>query len=398
MARFLMIPHAPQGLLAHLTACSAVAGALRDRGHEPVFAYGGSRPELLERAGFDWHPVVEARGAMHWEWFESPDHLERMVSSQVDLVERLNPAALLTSAGFGRITAELTGVPDLALMHSVAGSRHGRQALRAWMFRDAARHPTRLIGHLAARRRRPGVADVREALGEVLRRHRLEPLRHGALVGRAELVACATAPFLDPARGLPAHWHYVGPLDYGICGSGPAQRLGGGETSRVYVSQGSSGSPALLRRAVEELSGQGWHVVVSTGGLCDPDELNDLGPAVTAASILDTRAELEAADVAVIAGGNMTAMQALLAGTPTVVVPHTRQQSAGALRAERLGTGLGLWPRVGRGAIARATRRLLRDRRYTDRAGGLAAQLKTEWNGNARAAALAEALIERTRG
>lgn len=398
MARFLMIPHAPIGLLAHLTACATVAGALRDRGHEPIFAYGGSRPELVERAGFDWHPVVEARGPMHWEWFENPDHLERMVSSQVGLVERLNPAALVTSAGFGRITAELTGIPELALMHSVAGTRYGRSALRAWMLRDAARHPTRLIGHLRARRHRPGSAAVIESLAEVLRRHGLSPLDRGTLVARAELVACATAPFLDPTLGLPPHWHYVGPLDYGTADSGPVRPSSGRDTPRVYISQGSSGSADLLRQAVEEVTGEGWRVVVSTGGLSDPDELNNVGSTVTAASILDTRAELEAADVAVIAGGNMTAMQALLAGTPTVVVPHTRQQSAGALRAERLGTGLALWPRVGRGAIVRATRRVLLDRRYTDTARRFAAKLMTEWNGNGRAAALAETLIERTRG
>jgi UDP:flavonoid glycosyltransferase YjiC (YdhE family) len=52
-ARFLMIPHAPGGTLAHLAACLAVAGALRDRGLESIFAYGGSRPELLERAKFE---------------------------------------------------------------------------------------------------------------------------------------------------------------------------------------------------------------------------------------------------------------------------------------------------------------------------------------------------------
>lgn len=398
MARFLMIPHAPNGLLAHLTACSAVAGALRDRGHEPVFAYGGARPELLARSGFAWHPVVKAQGAMQWEWFANPDHLERMVSSQIDLIERLNPAALVTSGGFGRISAELTGVPELALMHSVAGTSYGRAALRPWMLRDAARHPTRFVGHLRARRPRRGVAEVLEALAEVLRRRGLTPLDRRTLVGRAERVACVTAPFLDPARDLPPHWHYVGPLDYATASSGPVAAPNGRDAARVYVSQGSSGSAELLRRTVAELSGEGCRVVVSTGGLCDANKLTELGPAVTAASILDTRAELEAADVAVIAGGNMTAMQALLVGTPTVVVPHTQQQTTGALRAERLGTGVCLWPRVGRGAIARATRRLLRDRRYADRAQLVAAQLNAGWNGNDRAGALAEKLIETTRG
>ena len=164
------------------------------------------------------------------------------------------------------------------------------------------------------------------------------------------------------------------------------------ESPRVYVSQGSTGSAELLRRAVADLSRDGWQIVVSTGGLCDPRELRELGSEVTAEAIMDTRGELEAADVAVIAGGAMTAMQALLSGTPTVVVPHTNQQAAGALRAERLGTGVALWPRVPHGAIGRATRRILRDSAYTARAKRLATRLRTEWNGNDRAAALVETL------
>jgi UDP:flavonoid glycosyltransferase YjiC (YdhE family) len=397
MARFLMIPHAPGGTLAHLAACSAVAGALRARGHEPIFAYGGSRPELLEQAGFEWHPVVEARGPMFWEWFESPDELDRMVSSHLGLIERLRPAVCVTSAGFGGLAAELENLPELALMHGLPGSPYGRPPVRAWMLRNTARHPVRLIGHIRSRRSRPrDRATVGAALAEVRRRRGLPPLeRPGGLIGRADRVACTTAPFVDPTRGLPANWRYVGPLDYGI--EGGSAEPSAGDARRVYVSQGSTGSAALLRRAVSELAGDGSQVVVSTGGLCDPRELQELAPRIIATSIADTRSELEAADIAVISGGSMTAMQALLCGTPTVVVPHTHQQSAGALRAERLGTGVAVWPWVPRRAIGRAARRITRDGGYAARAAQLGARLRAEWDGNARAAALAEALIDRPR-
>jgi UDP:flavonoid glycosyltransferase YjiC (YdhE family) len=389
-ARFLMIPHAPGGTLAHLAACLAVAGALRDRGHEAIFAYGGSRPELLERAGFEWHPAVEAAGPMHWEWFERPEELEGMVSSHLHLIEQLKPAAFVTSAGFGRLAAEVKGVPVLALMHGLPGSRYGRPALRAWMLRNAARHPTRLLGHLRSRRSRPEGGAVNAAIAEVRRRRGLPHCDPTALIGGCDLVACTTAPFLDPVRALPAHWRYVGPLDYGGAGAAEPSVT---EAPRAYVSQGSTGSAEHLRRAVTELSAAGYELVVSTGGLCDPRELRDLGSGVIAASILDTRSELEAADVAVIAGGHMTAMQALLAGTPTVVIPDTSQQATGALRAERLGTGVALWPRVPQGSIARASHRILRDPGYAARSKELAARLRAGWNGNARAAALAEALV-----
>lgn len=393
MARFLMMPHAPGGTLAHLAACSAVAGALRERGHDAIFAYGGSRPELLDRAGFEWHPVVEAGGPMYWEWFETVEHLERMVSSQLELIARLQPAACVTSAGFAGIAAEVNGLPRLALMHTLAGTRFGRMAILPWMLRDAARHPTRLLGHLRARRRRPERDRARTIIAEVRRRRGLPPpVPPGAPITTGGVFAYTTTPFLDPARGLPAHYRYVGPLSYGG-GRATAAEPPATEAPRIYVSQGSTGSAQLLRDTAAELSAERLGVVVSTGGLCEPRELRELGSEVVAESILDTRCELEAADAAVIAGGQMTAMEALRSGTPTVVVPHTNQQAVGALRAERLGTGIALWPRVRRGAIARATLRILRDQGYADRAGQLAAQLSAGWDGNARAAALAESLV-----
>lgn len=395
MARFLMIPHAPGGTLAHVAACSAVAGSLRGRGHEAVFAYGGSRPELLERDGFEWHRVIEAPGAMVAEWYKTADELETILSSQLGLVDRLQPAVCVTSAGLGGLTAEVAGLPVLALMHVLPGSRYGRPALRGWMLRDAARHPSRLLGHLRSRRVRPEVASVAAAIAELRRRRGLPPIDGSAPIG-PDLFACTTAPFLDPARELPTNWHYVGPLDYGVARMAPASPAAG-KAPRVYISQGSTGSADLLRRAVTELSGEGWAVVVSTGGLCDPAELSTIGPRVIATAIADSRSELEAADVAVIAGGHMTAMQALRSGTPTVVIPHTSQQAAGALRAERLGSGVALWPFVRPGSIARATDRILRDPAYTATASRLAQLLRAGWNGNVGAAALAETLLEHGR-
>jgi zeaxanthin glucosyltransferase len=388
-----MMPHAPGGTLAHVAACLAVAGALRDRGHDPVFTYGGSRPELIEQAGFEWHPTVEAAGPMNWEWFETPEELEGILSSYLHLIDELEPAACVTSAGFGRLAAQSRKMPVVALNHGLPGQTYGRCALMPWMLRDAARHPKRLIGHIRARvkRKRADLGAVKAALAEVRRRHDLPPMDIAAApVGGAEPVACTTAPFIDPARALPAHWHYVGPLDYGGAGTATPSLS---DATRVYVSQGSTGSADHLLRAVGELSAAGYDVTVSSGGLCDPGELGELGPRVIAASVLDTRSELETADLAVISGGHMTAMQALTAGTPTVVVPHTNQQSISALRAERLGTGVALWPRVPRGSIARAARRILDDRRYAVKSEQLAARIRAGWDGNANTAALAEDLI-----
>jgi UDP:flavonoid glycosyltransferase YjiC (YdhE family) len=137
-------------------------------------------------------------------------------------------------------------------------------------------------------------------------------------------------------------------------------------------------------------------VVASTGGLCAPRELEELGNRVDAADIHDTRAELKAADLAVTAGGHGTAMEALIAGTPTLVVPRNAGQALSAKRAERLGTGIGLWPRLPRGSIAHAAKRLIRRPRYRRRAEEVAEQLTT-WDGAAETAKLAAELANSPR-
>jgi len=391
LARFLMTPHAPGGLLAHLAACLAVADGLRERGHEAIFAYGGTLPALIERAGFEWRPVIEARGPMHWEWFHDADELDSMISSHLALIEELRPAACVASAGLSRLATEVAGIPHMALLHSLAGTRYGAPKIRGWMLRDAARHPTRLLGHLSSRRSRRQGSEIAASIAEVRRRRGLPALSAPSnLMAGADLVACATAPFLDPARPLPAHYHYAGPLDYGAAAATAIPCPG--RAPRAYVSQGSTGSAKHLRRAAAELAAEGLEVVVTTGGLCDPAELQELGPNVIATAIADTRAELEAADLAVIAGGNMTAMQALVMGTPTVVLPRSSQQATGALRAQRLGTGVALWPFARRGSIARAARRILRDPSFARRSAELATRLAAGWSGNRRVAELAERL------
>jgi UDP:flavonoid glycosyltransferase YjiC (YdhE family) len=403
VARFLLIPHAPQGTLAHLAACISVAGALRDRGHEVVFAYGGTRPELLDGPGFEWRPVLEAGGAMSSEWFETDEHLEEILASQLAAVEEVRPDACITSAGAGRLTAAVAGVPQLDLMHGLGNSTFGRRGRLRETIRGDLRRPSRAVKDLwlglRPRRRTPS--------GEIWlrawRRHTgmaLDPITKWT--GHATAVACTTTPLLDPTRGMPEHWRYVGPLSFGpALPVIPAGGRPGGATSgegergaerrpRVYVSQGSTGDPELLRRSVAELARAGFQAIASTGGLCDPADLEGLGEGVEAADFRDTRAELRAADVAVIAGGHMTAMEALLAGTPTIVVARTISQALSAKRAERLGTGIGLWPRVPRGSVASAASRVSSRERYRARAAQVAGHLR-EWNGGRGAAELAEA-------
>jgi UDP:flavonoid glycosyltransferase YjiC (YdhE family) len=396
LARFLLVPHAPGGTLAHLAACISVAEALREDGHQPVLAYGGTRPELLEQAGLRWLRVAEAGGAMAVDWFDSDEQLDRILASQLEAIERVGPDVCITSAGAGRLAVAVAGAPHLALMHGLGNSPFGRRGRRRQAILGDLRRPRRALEDLRIELRPRGRHTSARIWNWGWVRHTGAALdRETVATGRADAVACTTTPMLDPAPGMPVHWSYIGPLSFAPAAAGaPAPRRP--DRPRVYVSQGSTGAPELLRRSVAELAGAGFAVIASAGGLCDPRELEQLGDDVEAAELHDARAELEAADVAVISGGHMTAMEALIAGTPTVVVPRTAGQALAAKRAERLGTGIGLWPRVPRGGVARAARRLCADEGYRMRAATVTEHLRG-WSGRRNAAALAEELAGASR-
>ncbi len=401
MARVLLVPHAPTTGLAHVGACMEVGRRLRERGHEVEMAYGGSRPEVVDAEGFPRHPVPEVAAEREWSpagWYASEQELRSHVEAHTAVIDRVRPDVVVTSSGVaGRLACESAGVPRLYLMHYLQTTPFGRRAI-VWgdRLRDA-RHPRRAARVLRARARRARrtpsgprttdvVAAVRPALG-------LPPTGPGDFSGaRDTIVAITSAPFIDPADGLPAHWRYVGPLAWSAPDAAPRAPAGRRERPLVYVTQGSTGDPDLLRRAVAELSREDLDLLVATGGLCEPEELARLGPRVQAAALLPGRASMEAADVAVVHGGHLTFCEALSTGTPMVVLPHRVDQMARVNRAERLGVGLAVWPPPRReGGVRSAVRRVLAEPAHARRSAAVARRL-AGWDGAHNAAGLAEQL------
>ena len=405
MARCLLIPHAPTTGLAHVGACMAVGRRLRESGHSVTMAYGGTRPALIEQEGFaEWERVPEVAREREWSpggWFASDAELRALVEAHAVLLERLRPDVAVASSGVaGRLACELTGVPSVYLMHYLQTTPYGRRPIvRGDRLRDL-RHPRRAARVLRARlrtgRRRRGTPPTVRVVDRVRSQLGLSPTGPADIAGvRDTLVAITSAPFVDPAVGLPEHWRYVGPLTW----SAPAEPapLPRGERPLVYVTQGSTGDPELLRRSVSELAGEQIDLLVATGGLCEPAELAGLGPRIHAAELLPQRTCLVAADAAVIHGGHLTFCEALATGTPVVVLPYRSDQTARVNRAERLGVGVAVWPPpLRQGRIRRAVRRVLGDPAYARRSSELAARLEG-WDGARNAAELAENLATRER-
>jgi MGT family glycosyltransferase len=364
-------------------------------------AYGGTRSDLIEAEGFTWEPVPEIAPEREWDpprWFASSAELRSMVEARVEVIERTRADAAVSSGGAiaGRLACELVGLPQLHLGHYLGTSRYG-QAPVIWRnrLRDM-RHPRRALRVARARMRRLRARAGSGAPPDVVAQARAElglpAARPEDVAGcRDSAVALTTAPCIDPAVRLPADWRYIGPVVWSPAkASGELPALSGGRPL-VYVTQGSTGDPDLLRLAVAELATEPVEVLVTTGGLCDPAELERLGPNITAAPLLPGDACLERADAAVIHGGHLTFCETLRSGTPFVVLPYRRDQITRVNRAERLGVGVGVWPRpLRQGVLRRAVRRVLERPRYRSRCEELGRQLREEWDGRLRAADLLE--------
>jgi UDP:flavonoid glycosyltransferase YjiC (YdhE family) len=307
-----------------------VGRELAARGHEIAVAYGGTREDVLEREGLTWHRVPEVPAEREWHpggWFASAQQLCSLVDAHLDLLRRLRPDVAVSSSGIGgRLACEVADVPQLHLMHYLGTTPYGRAPV-VWgnRLRDA-RRPRRLARVLRSRlrsmhRRRDGSPNLR-VVRAARRELGLPELGRDAFAGaRDSIVAITAAPFVDPARGLPANWRYVGPLAWSAAGDGGERPQRRSHRPLVYITQGSTGDPGLLRRAVAELASEELELLVTTGGLCDPVELVQLGHNVSAADLLPGADCLEQADAAIIHGGHLTFSQALLAGTAVAVMP-----------------------------------------------------------------------------
>ncbi len=395
MARILLLPAAIDGVLAHVGSCATVGHELAARGQDVVLAYPGSQPELFEN-GLELVPAAGLESARlrspGLPVFRDTAELLRLVQADLELLERIGPdAAFVEYRVSGHLACELAGVPRVGAFHTLAWSEWstpgslGAQLSRPNRLRRAARPLRRRLrrGETFSQAIERRLAEARLALG-------LPPATVHGMLG--DLVACTTTPLLTPTHDLPQHWRYVGPLTWSApVPDEPLRRCEGGRPL-VYVTQGSTGRAATLRRVVAELGREDLDVLVTTGDLCDPAELEALGPNVVASRLLPGRACMEAADLAVIHGGDLTASEAHLAGVPVVVVPHAFDQLAWADRVGRLRTGIAVLPPSLPGGVRRAVRRILRQPGYRRAAERVAIDLK-RWDGPGNTASLVEALL-----
>lgn len=392
--KVLLLPFSPGSGMAHTGSCLTIAGELGTRGHEAVIGYGGTRAELIESDGFRLIEIGEIplerhrdHGQMDRFYPDVDDLVERIETDRVTIESERPDVVVIDMRLTAAPAAELAGVPTVTVNHFFSGTRFSALMSRRRRL-GMLRHP--LAATRGARqlfvRDYMGTRTLGERFSAARKRLGLPPAEGIPMTGPS--TAFTTTPFLDPpTRPLPEGWHLVGPVTWSASGGvrPPSDR----SRPLVFVSQGTIPSESAVAEISMGLSGIDAEIAVVTFGEVDPEGIAALDPRITVLDFVDNDAWLEAADVAVLHGGHLSMSAAARAGTPTVVIPDGRDHWAWAAKTTRLGTGISLYRPLLPGAIGRATKKVLTNPRYTERAGRLAKELEG-WEGEPKVADLIE--------
>lgn len=216
-------------------------------------------------------------------------------------------------------------------------------------------------------------------------RHGLAPLMHfldQARGARRHLVLTSTA-FDFPAT-LPANVRYVGPVLDDPLWAETSWTPPRGNDPLVLVSMSSTFQDQVgcLRRVAEALGTLPVRGLVTTGPAIDAASVNS-PPNVTVVPSAPHRQVLRYAAVLVTHGGHGTAMKALAAGVPMILMPHGRDQPDTAARVTARGAGITLRRTATPQVIADAVRRLLQDTSYRQGAQRLGEAVRRDAAGDA---------------
>ena len=396
-----------------------LAKALRDRGHEPVVATSASYRPAVEQEGITFAPlgpdvdlrdeaalarVMDARrgGEVVVKEFVLPA-LDQMYAETQRLAEGADvlvshPLTFATPAvatarampWVGTILAPLSlfsdgDFPVLPSLPALAPAMRAWPWLRRTLMRVVRRETAKWTAPLDAMRARHGLPPA----GNPLIEGQYSPHLNLALFSR---VMAQPQPDWPPRTRVTGFVFYNGPsalppeLDAFLAAGPPP----------IVYTLGSSAVGAAGRfyhESAEAAARLGARAVLLTGGFAANRPAR-----VAEGVLLVDRAPHQLlfprARAVVHQGGAGTTAQALRAGCPMLVVPHSHDQPDNAWRVTRLGVARTLYPkRYTAAGAARELRRLIDDPSYAARGRQVAAIVGAEGGADAAADAIASLSI-----
>jgi len=373
MTKYLWLSHSSGG---NLPPSLGVAGALRKRGHEVVFATKPDAIARIEGEGFrgigfknaytqvdkypDMGPITPTACAL-----TSPDvaeDIKEIVAAEKPdaiMVDAMFPAALDIAPSFG--------VPTSVFCHTFI-----------WRQLDAWQGIMMKLGQLRA-------AAGFEPLPDM---EKLWKAQNRMIVTSVEALDDAALPGWD-------HVTHVGPV---LDNEAPAQPIDlpwatDDAKPIVLVSYTTTElqDPAKVQTALDGLADLDAHVVVTTSMAIDPADLT-IPANAHVVRYADHNAILAHADLCVTHGGHGTMMRALKHGVPMVVIPgFPHDQAPNAALVEKLGAGLALPSDADAAALKKAANRIISEPAFKRSAEVLAIDVNTP-DGASAAADILEAM------
>jgi MGT family glycosyltransferase len=300
-----------------------------------------------------------------------------------DAIDRCRPDVVVCSMFCvgGMVAAEAAGIPFVPLFANVyplpadglppfgTGLRPARGPVGRYRDRVLNRLTEYLwdasgLSRLNALRREYGLAPVS---------HTLDQLRSA----RRQLVQ--TSADFDFPWTPPANVRYVGPvLDDPVWAQTPWMPPAG-DAPLVLVAMSSTFQDQVgcLQRVLDALGTLKIRGVMTAGPAIDVTELTS--PAnVTILERGSHQQILQHAALLITHGGHGTAMKALAAGVPMVLLPHGRDQGDTATRVTLRGAGISLRRTAASSTIAAAARRVLQNDSYRRAAQRLGATIRRD--------------------
>ena len=340
----------PFDLLSHYSRCLQLATAIREC-CDVRFACSPQYDRLVAEAGFatfrcerfDAERAMADSRRFEFSWLNAGD-VERVVSSQIEVIRQHRPLAVLGDAEPTlKMAAEAAGVPFVALTNAYltrhyAFLREVSTAHPAYRFRDKL--PGAVFGWMTRLGEGAAMRAIHRPFRALRRRLGLTPRRGYLEEMEGDHTLLCDLPLLFPQRELPASFQFIGPLFHGdtAVDDEVAGFVDNGRPS-LLVTMGSSGDFSRLA-ALNDARFAAYNVLVAG----DRDGVLR-GDHVLARPFLNSSGILPAIDLVVCHGGNGTLYQALAHGVPLLCSPCVFEQEWNVAAVERLGLGERLPPR-----------------------------------------------------
>ncbi|NTU42293.1 MAG: UDP glycosyltransferase, partial [Nitrospirales bacterium] len=327
----------------------SVAGELRKRGHEILFAGESPKIRFIQQEGFEVLPLYEPDPAILFGnirkgklRFVSDAELERMLNADLALYKEAKPDIVLTDGRFtAPISTHIAGIRHAAIVNVSSTEYRANPYIPFfdWLPVKEDSNAGKALNLLNLFLEMAVFDNMMGTFIKLSKRYGLTKTitATNCLTGK-DITLLADIPEYFPTRNLPANYHYIGPLTWerGVPPPSwwPPQKEG---RPLIYITAGTTGIGDFFQIVYGLIRKSGLAAVITTGAQIGG--LESIKGKIYAEPFIDGDLVMKECDLVVCHGGNGTIYQALQHGKPVIGIPTIPDQKFNMRRVEALAVG-----------------------------------------------------------